>query len=116
MKDTIKRMRPEDFIINVRPDLNDKKEWTGEVDISIMTAGDNPLGDDDYYGVMGFCRVICSSVPVMEQDDYVREALEKKADEYEGLLNPPSKKGKVVDKHDNVVVLSFEPDAKDKTQ
>ena len=69
MKDTIKRMRPEDFIINVRPDLND-----------------------------------------------VREALEKKADEYEGLLNPPSKKGKVVDKHDNVVVLSFEPDAKDKTQ
>tara|TARA_R100000935_G_scaffold48905_1_gene73862 strand:+ start:871 stop:1218 length:348 start_codon:yes stop_codon:yes gene_type:complete len=114
MRDKIKQVRPEDFIINVRPELDIKKEWTGQVDISIMTAGDNPLGDDDYYGVMGFCRVICSSVPVMEQDEYVREALEKKAEQYEELLNPPSKKGKVVDRHDNVVVLSFEPDTEDK--
>ena len=37
----------EDFIIRVRPGL-DGEEWTGEIDISIISQGENPLNDEGY--------------------------------------------------------------------
>ena len=111
MKNIIKQIKKEDFVINVRPKLDSKRDWTGEVDLSIITSVDNPLTDDDYYAILSFCKVICSSVPVMEEDEYVRQALEDKATQFDELnFVPEKKKGKIVDKHDNVVVLSFDAD------
>lgn len=111
MKNVFNQIRKEDFIISVRPRLDSKRVWTGEVDLSIVTSIDNPLTDDDYYGVLSFCKVVCSSVPVMEDDEYVRKTLEDKAMEFDELnLVPEKKKAKVVDRHDNVVVLSFDAD------
>ena len=79
--------------------------------MSIITSVDNPLTDDDYYGVLSFCKVVCSSVPVMEEDEYVRRKLEDKADAFDDVsFTPEKKKAKIVDKHDNVVVLSFDAD------
>lgn len=103
----------EDFIIRVKPILNNKQGWTGEVDVSVVSSADNPLNDEDYYGVLEFCRVMCATVPLMEHDDDLRnKAIEwiKKEDEmYEVNKN---KKAKVVDRHDNVVVLSFDTETK----
>lgn len=111
MKNVFNQIKKEDFIISVRPRLDSKRAWTGEVDLSIVTSMDNPLTDDDYYGVLSFCKVVCSSVPVMEEDEYVRKLLEDKANEFDEInFVPEKKKGKVVDKHDNVVVLSFDAD------
>ena len=111
MKNVIKQIKNEDFIINIRPRLDSKRDWTGEVDLSIITSVDNPLTDDDYYGVLSFCKVVCSSVPVMEEDEYVRKKLEDKADAFDDVaFAPEKKKAKVVDKHDNVEVLSFDAD------
>ena len=61
----------EDFIIRVRPGL-DGEEWTGEIDISIISQGENPLNDEGYGQVMHFCKMMCSTVPIMEQDEAIR--------------------------------------------
>lgn len=106
---TIKqRILDEDFVINVRPQMDKDFVWTGEVDISIMTAENNPLDDHDYYGVLDFCRTMCATVPLMERDEDLRQRAIKEAIKYEDV--PEKKKAKVVDKHDNVVVLSFDAD------
>lgn len=62
----------EDFIIRVRPSVKDDGEWTGEIDISIISQGDNPLNDEGYGQVMHFCKMLCSTVPIMEQDETIR--------------------------------------------
>lgn len=113
MKNMVDKINAEDFVIGIRPTLDKDDVWTGEINMNIITSKDNPLDDDDYYSLLSFCKVICSSVPVMEEDDYVRQKLEDmstKFEEYPEL--PQKKKGKVVDKKDNVVVLSFESDTK----
>jgi len=62
----------EDFIIRVRPSLEENGEWTGEIDISIISQADNPINDEGYGQVMHFCKMMCSTVPIMEQDETIR--------------------------------------------
>ena len=66
----------EDFVIRVRPGLNGE-EWTGEVDIAIISQPDNPLDDEGYTQLMHFCKMMCASVPVMEIDKVVRDIVHK---------------------------------------
>jgi len=61
----------EDFVIRVRPSLNGD-EWTGEIDISIISQANNPLNDEGYNQVMHFCKMMCATVPIMEQDETIR--------------------------------------------
>ncbi len=62
----------EDFLIRVRPFADDDGKWSGEVDISIMAMPDNPMDDEDYYQVMHFAKMMCASVPVMEEVEELR--------------------------------------------
>lgn len=111
MKNILNKINREDFIIGVRPSLDSNNTWTGEINLSIVTSKDNPLDDDDYYSLLSFCKVICSSVPAMEEDEYIRKKLEAKATEYQDMEEAlEDKKAKIVDRHDNVVVLSFDAD------
>ena len=66
-------IKEEDFLIRVRPFADDDGGWSGEVDISIMAMPDNPLDDDDYYKVMHFAKMMCASVPVMEESEDLRD-------------------------------------------
>ena len=61
----------EDFVIRVRPSLNGD-DWTGEIDISIISQASNPLNDEGYNQVMHFCKMMCATVPIMEQDETIR--------------------------------------------
>jgi len=63
----------EDFVIRVRPFANDDGKWTGEVDISIMAFPDNPVDDEDYEQLMHFCKMMCASVPLMQESKELRE-------------------------------------------
>ena len=104
-------INPEDFLIQVKPMLNPAKRWTGEVDVSVVSSKENPLNDEDYYGVLEFCRIICASIPMMEKD----ESLRTKAVDYlkqQDKIEMQKEKPKIIDKHDNVIVVSF--DRKDK--
>ena len=61
----------EDFVIRVRPSMSGD-EWTGEIDISIISQGGNPLNDESYGQVMHFCKMMCATVPIMEADETIR--------------------------------------------
>ena len=83
-----KEISNEDFIIRVRPFSDDSGRWSGEVDISIMAMPDNPLVDEDYHQVMHFTKMMCASVPVMEEveelrnivHEYVTKVIDKEMD------------------------------------
>ena len=60
----------EDFIIRVRPGL-DGEEWTGEIDISIISQGENPLNDEGYGQVMHFCKIFPDLLPLLEKEDKI---------------------------------------------
>ena len=107
---TIKdKLNLEDFIIQVKPTISSDKRWTGEVDVSVISSSDNPLCDEDYYGVLEFCRVICASIPLMEKDEYLSQRAIKFLEKEDELYNKQNK-SKIVDKRDNVVVVSFKPE------
>ena len=107
---TIKdKLNLEDFIIQVKPTMTEDRRWTGEVDVSVISSADYPLCDDDYYGVLEFCRVICASIPLMEKDEYLRQRAIKFLEKEDELYNKQNK-SKIVDKRDNVVVVSFKPE------
>jgi hypothetical protein len=65
------QIEEEDFVIRVRPSLSGE-EWTGEIDISIISQGGNPLNDESYGQVMHFCKMMCATVPIMEADETIR--------------------------------------------
>ncbi len=72
MEKLANEVNEEDFLIRVRPFANDDGRWSGEVDISIMAMPDNPMDDEDYYQVMHFAKMMCASVPVMEEVEELR--------------------------------------------
>ena len=61
-----------DFVIRVRPTTSGD-EWTGEIDISIISQGGCPLSDESYGQVMHFCKMMCATVPIMERDETIRD-------------------------------------------
>ena len=61
----------EDFVIRVRPTVSGE-DWTGEIDISIISGPDNPMDDESYAQLMHFCKMMCATVPIMEQDETIR--------------------------------------------
>ena len=61
-----------DFVIRVRP-TEDAGEWTGEIDISIISQANNPLDDESYGQVMHFCKMMCATVPLMEINKDLRD-------------------------------------------
>ena len=63
----------EDFIIRIRPFADDDGKWTGEVDISVMAFPDNPVDDEDYEQLMHFCKMMCASVPIMQESKELRD-------------------------------------------
>ena len=99
-----------DFVIRVRPTEVDG-EWTGEVDISIISQADNPLNDEGYTQLMHFCKMMCATIPIMEQDESLRNlvhtyVMEVVDNEDEDMLEDDS--DIIITREDgNVVHLSF---------
>ena len=108
------KTRPEDFTVRVRPILNSNSDWTGEIDVVIITSPKNDMSDDDYYQVMHICKMISSVIPLMEKDirlretmnDYVINRLDK---EYTHDITNSSKVEKI---EDNVIRINFKPETK----
>ena len=112
MEKLANEVNEEDFLIRVRPFADDDGRWSGEVDISIMAMPDNPMDDEDYYQVMHFAKMMCASVPVMEEveelrnivHEYVTKVIDKEMD-IEVELEEESGVEKTYD--GNIVHLNF---------
>ena len=100
-----------DFVIRVRPTEVDG-EWTGEIDISIISQADNPLDDEDYTQVMHFCKMMCSTVPIMEHDEAIRNmvhtyVMEVVDNEPEDVLEEDDEQITITQEDGNVIRLDF---------
>jgi hypothetical protein len=74
-EEIIESISDEDFLIRIRPFADENGEWSGEIDISIMALPDNPLSDEDYGSIMHFTKMMCATVPVMEQEESIRNII-----------------------------------------
>ena len=109
----IKSLKEEDIVVCIRPTVINKEEWSGDVSISIMAGRTNPLLDEDYYSLLHFAKMVCASVPLMEKSEELREMVNDYVLKYgdkgneSDLVFTPDDRGKVLDRKDNVVTVSF---------
>ena len=109
-----KQIEDEDFVIRLRPYADDDGKWSGEIDISIMAFPENRMDDDDEGQVMHFCKMMCATVPIMEESkeirdivhDYVMEVIDNEMD-IEVQLEDEKEAGVEKTYDGNVVHLSF---------
>ena len=62
-----------DFLIRIRPTSNDEGDWSGDIDISIIPSPESDLSDEGYDQVLHFCKMMCSTVPIMEESPEIRD-------------------------------------------
>jgi len=101
-----------DFMIIVRPHLDKKNKWTGEVTLKMVVDKANKLDDDDFYSMINFTKQICASVPLMEDNKIFREATEQLAEKYlsqEELVQGIDRLTKIRER-DNVIHVNFKPE------
>ena len=114
----VEALRTEDFIINIRPTILKSGKWSGDVNVSIMIGRDNPLDDEDYGSLLHFAKMICSTVPMMEYSEELRGMVNDYVLKYgdkgneSDLVFTPDDRGKVLDRKDNVVTVSFGTETK----
>jgi hypothetical protein len=89
--------------------LDDDGLWNGEIDISIITQPDNELQDDDYFQMMHFCKMLASTVPIMEVNEDLRELVHNYVteiiDKHEEVVVENNRR--IISKEDNVIKLDF---------
>tara|TARA_R100000773_G_C4153886_1_gene74690 strand:- start:111 stop:476 length:366 start_codon:yes stop_codon:yes gene_type:complete len=107
----IKSLKEEDIVVCIRPTVVNKEEWSGDVSISIMAGRTNPLLDEDYYSLLHFAKMVCASVPLMEKSEELREMIHNyvlsDVDNQKIIEHEDNDRGKVLDRTDNVITISF---------
>jgi hypothetical protein len=98
-----------DFIVRIRPMLTDEGIWSGEIDLAVITSPDNELQDDDYVGIMHFCKMVASAIPVMETNEDFRELVHNYVVEIVDSMQEEvvDKTLEVVNQEGNVVTVDF---------
>tara|TARA_B100000287_G_scaffold430931_1_gene487159 strand:+ start:199 stop:552 length:354 start_codon:yes stop_codon:yes gene_type:complete len=114
MKERFDKVKKEDFIIRIRPYIDREGSWNGDIDVAIITQPENNLEDEDYFQVMHFCKMIASSIPVMELNEDFRElvhdyVVEKVDNNTEIKVED---KPKVLSEDGNVVEIDFKTKTK----
>jgi hypothetical protein len=114
MKERFDKVKKEDFIIRIRPYIDREGSWNGDIDVAIITQPENNLEDEDYFQVMHFCKMIASSIPVMELNEDFRElvhdyVVEKVDNNTEVEVED---KPKVLSEDGNVVEIDFKTKTK----
>ena len=103
---TKKRIKSEDYVIILRPHLDEESKWVGDVSVDIMTSDKNRLNDDDYYSLMSLASMVCASIPVMDRNPNF-----KKECEIESRLFLKSEteyaKERILEIDDNVIKIDF---------
>ena len=97
--DTLINIKPEEYVIKLKPMLNKNKKWTGEVKISVVVSEDNNLDDSDYYNMLYLANLVSATANVMEVDKNFRYRLMNYVDNEEKVAKIKNK--------NNVIYLDF---------
>lgn len=105
-------VRPTDFMIVIRPHLDNNNKWLGEVTLKMVVDKANALDDDDFYSMVEFTKQMCASVPLMEENKIFRDETQRLADKY--LSHEELTKGidrlTEIKERDNVIRVNFKPE------
>ena len=107
-------IEPTDFIILVRPHLDKKNKWTGEVTLKMVVDKANKLDDDDFYSMISFTKQVCASVPLMEENKIFRDETERLADKYlshDNMIEGIDRLTKTRERVNNIIHVDFKPEA-----
>lgn len=99
----------DDYVVRVRPTVVNN-EWTGEIDIAIVTSADNSLNDESYSQMMHFTKMMCATVPLMEANEDMRNYVHTYVmEEIDNIMEPVVEEQEVtVTQEDgNVIRLNF---------
>lgn len=108
----IKHIKPQDFLIQVRPDIMNKDRWTGGVNINILSSNSNPLRATDNKQVYNLCCMMASMIPFLEiYPDFAAEVHDL-AHDYGNIVgktkkNSTKKELTVVGKEGNLIKIDF---------
>ena len=89
----------EDFVISIKPDIDPENKWTGQVGVDITSSEKNPLNSTDYNHIFYLCKMMCSIIPLMEEDDDLVARLDSFVQEYDKLI--------VANVDDNIIQLDW---------
>tara|TARA_X000001382_G_scaffold66293_2_gene46041 strand:- start:11610 stop:11966 length:357 start_codon:yes stop_codon:yes gene_type:complete len=107
----IKHIKPQDFLIQVRPDITNKNRWTGGVNINILSSNSNPLRATDNKQVYNLCCMMASMIPFLEMYPDLAAEVHDLAHEYgsiDTIKNKDTKKElTVVSKEGNLIKIDF---------
>ena len=105
------KMHKDDFIVRIRPYKDNHGSWNGEIDIALITQPDNSFDDEDYGQLMHFCKMLASTVPIMENNEMLRELAHefvlKYVDNEPEYMVELEESPKVVDRDDNIITIDF---------
>ncbi len=96
---------PEAFCINLIPKTNEENNWTGELEVVIMTDKENPLDSESYQGMMHLSQIIACTVAYLEEHPSVIESIEDFMEDYDKEVKKP--KVLVSGVEGNVISIDF---------
>ena len=96
----------EDFVIAIKPMMDLENKWTGQVAVDITSSEKNPLNSTDYNHLFYLCKMMCSIVPLMEEDEKLVSRLDAYVKEYD-IAKPEDDKLVVTDVNDNIIKLDW---------
>jgi hypothetical protein len=108
-----RHIKDNDFLIRLRPQSDETNEWTGEIDVAIITNDDKNMSDDDYYQLLHLTKMVACTIPLMETHEDIRDTVHNYVMDYEegnfieDDIPVDNDRGKVLEIDDNVVTLSF---------
>ena len=96
-----------DYVVRLSPFLDESGAWTGELLVGTVTTEENDMSDEDHYNLMQITKLVCASVPAMEEDEQVRNTLVRIAErvEEEEKQNTPTSKVESIE--ENVISVKF---------
>jgi len=98
-----KHLTPNDFILIIRPVLEEIKfeeeeekdnippsrQWTGEVQVGIVADEENTsLSEEEFSSMITLCNCTAASIPAMEENNFLREIVQVYAQRH--LITPVS--------------------------
>jgi len=105
MLNSLINFAPNDFIIRISPDVDEQGDWTGDIQIGMLTTDDNTMKDQDFAHIKVLTDMLIAAIPLIEEDAEVRRKLFTLVDDLEfeeGDTKP------LVEKRDgNVVTVNF---------
>ena len=94
-----------DYVVRLSPFLDESGAWTGELLVGTVTTEENDMSDEDHYNLMQITKLVCASVPAMEEDDYIRDTLNDIVDRVEEEDDTPD--ATIDSVEENVINVNF---------